>query len=275
MNVRTLAIPLLGVALAACSGSTKKAAAPPTLKDYLPTVTTSNGETAVMVCTAMPMASSGPDFEATPPGAVLPGGSSYWGLSGDFAFDQIYVAIDGMDCYWRIDVTPVTDTTLVVTVGQRAPATFGLVLGLSSDGAAGPRHTEPVALTSVGTGKVQVSVSWDQPSDVDLHLVEPGGLEIYYGYSPSPSGGTLDLDSNPACSIDNVDNENITYGMNEPPSGTYTVRVDYFDGCSVTQTNYTVTVTVRGVVQTFTGSFTGDGDLGDAGSGTTITTFTY
>jgi len=32
---------------------------------------------------------------------------------------------------------------------------------------------------------------------------------------------------------------------------------------------------VRGVVQTFTGSFTGDGDLGDAGSGTTITTFTY
>jgi uncharacterized protein YfaP (DUF2135 family) len=132
----------------------------------------------------------------------------------------------------------------------------------------------PIAVVSVGTGEVQVSVSWNAESDVDLHVVEPGGEDFYYGSTTSATGGTLDLDSNAACSIDHVKNENITWA--NAPSGTYTVRVDYYDDCSVAQSDYVVTVQRKGhASQTFTGSFTGPGDNGGAGSGTQITTFTF
>jgi hypothetical protein len=49
--------------------------------------------------------------------------------------------------------------------------------------------------------------------------------------------------------------------------------VDYWSSCSVPSTNYTVRVNVGGNVQIFTGTFTGAGDQGGAGSGRTITTF--
>ena len=54
-----------------------------------------------------------------------------------------------------------------------------------------------VLVFAVGSsGDVQVSVSWDAPSDVDLHVVEPSGEDIYYGHPASATGGQLDVDSN-------------------------------------------------------------------------------
>jgi hypothetical protein len=195
-------------------------------------------------------------------------------VSATANFDEIIVAVDGTGCYWRLQLTPGAAETLIISVGQGAPQTFNLVLGALSGGASGPHELVPVVLTQVGTGKVQVSVTWDKESDVDLHLVEPGGDEIYYGNDVATSGGTLDLDSNAACDIDGVKNENITY-TTDPPRGTYTVRVDYYDACTVTETKYVVTVTVAGHTSTFSGTFTGVGDEGGSGDGQTITTFTY
>jgi fibronectin type III domain protein len=124
------------------------------------------------------------------------------------------------------------------------------------------------------SGDVQVSVSWDAPSDVDLHVVEPSGAEIYYGNPSSASGGQLDVDSNPACSIDGRQIENIRWGS-RAPGGTYIVRVDYWTSCGVARTNYLVTVRNGPSTQTFTGFFTGAGDTGGQGSGVLITTFNH
>ena len=133
-----------------------------------------------------------------------------------------------------------------------------------------------MSVITVGTGEIQVSVSWDVESDVDLHLVEPNGEDIYYGNDLSASGGALDLDSNAGCSIDGKKNENITWPSRTPPRGTYIVRLDYWDSCGVAKTNYVVTVRVKGrTPQTFSGAFTGLGDSGGSGSGIQITTFTY
>jgi hypothetical protein len=41
--------------------------------------------------------------------------------------------------------------------------------------------------------------------------VDAVGEEIYYGDQQAASGGFLDLDSNAACSGDNIRNENITW----------------------------------------------------------------
>ena len=49
--------------------------------------------------------------------------------------------------------------------------------------------------------------------------------------------------------------------------------MDYWSSCNVAQTNYTVLVNNGGSVQVVTGSFTGTGDRGGAGSGRTVATF--
>lgn len=190
-----------------------------------------------------------------------------------------------------------TPTSYVITAGS-APGLSDLanfdtgntaLSYLATDVPAGSYHVRVYAKSSCGlssasnevlvfvvgfTSDVQVSVSWDAPTDVDLHVVEPSGNEIYYGNATSATGGQLDVDSNPACSIDGRQIENIRWASGAPV-GTYTVRVDYWDSCGVAQTNYLVTVKNGGSTQTFSGSFTGDGDRGGSGSGRTITTFTH
>jgi hypothetical protein len=52
------------------------------------------------------------------------------------------------------------------------------------------------------------------------------------------------------------------------------VRVDYWSSCDVGETNYTVRINNGGNVQIVTGTFTGEGDFGGAGSGVTVATFT-
>lgn len=99
-----------------------------------------------------------------------------------------------------------------------------------------------VDLQEAGIGELQISLTWDQLNDVDLHLIQPDGQHIYYGNRYSSNGGWLDLDSNPACSIDEVNNENIFYGDEEGitiQNGVYEVLVDLWANCSIEDpTNY-------------------------------------
>jgi hypothetical protein len=141
-------------------------------------------------------------------------------------------------------------------------------------GNVGTLAERPFDALVVGTGDVQVTVSWDADSDVDLHVVEPGGREIYWDDRRSPSGGELDLDSNAACIIDGVRNENITWGVGSAPQGTYTVRVDYWSSCNLSETNYTVLINNGGEIAIYRGTFRGLGDNGGLGSGVEIDSFT-
>lgn len=142
-------------------------------------------------------------------------------------------------------------------------------------GAIGQVFSVDVGTQEVGTGDVQVSVSWDSATDVDLHVVEPGGgEEIYFGNTASASGGLLDLDSNAGCSIDSINNENITWPVGTAPEGEYVVRVNFWSDCDTAGANYTVTTNVCGETKTFPGSFSqGESTGGGLGAGTEITRF--
>ncbi len=167
-----------------------------------------------------------------------------------------------------------TEVSIVVTVAQSLPRQlFVLYFAVANEGGTqGPLAAQSVEAVGVGTGNVQVSVSWNVDSDVDLHVVDPSGEEVYYGNDASTSGGQLDLDSNPNCDIDGIRNENITW--QQAPAGTYTVRVDLYEACGVTPTEYVVTIQVIGQpTQTFTGTIEGEGDVGGEGSGVTVATF--
>jgi hypothetical protein len=159
------------------------------------------------------------------------------------------------------------------TSGVGAGSYYVRVRSRSSCGTSAPSNE--ILLFVVGfTGDVQVSVSWDAPSDIDLHVVDPFGEDIFYGNPVSSSGGQLDVDSNPACAIDGRQIENIRWSS-RAPGGTYTVRVDYWAGCEVARTNYLVTVKNGSATSTYSGFFTGSGDQGGSGSGVFITTFSH
>jgi hypothetical protein len=81
----------------------------------------------------------------------------------------------------------------------------------------------------VGTGNLQITLGWSTPADLDLYVVDPGGFEISYSATQSPTGGFLDRDARGACT-DGETGENVFWSGN-PPAGHYGVRVNYYSDC--------------------------------------------
>ena len=210
--------------------------------------------------------------------SIIPGGGSGFTVSANSDFSVVYVGMEGRSGYYEIDFgAPRSEAEIVMTYNEALEDedySFRFMVGSGSG--AGAATTSNLQVVSVGTGDVQVSVSWDVPSDVDLYVVEPSGEEIFYGNRSSATGGQLDLDSNAACGGQDVRNENITWPDDPAPRGDYQVRVNYWDNCGQARTSYVVTVQVRGQpVRTYQGVLTGNGTGGASGAGEVITTFTY
>ena len=180
------------------------------------------------------------------------------------------------DSYYLVRL-PSPQTTINLTIVlpvQVASQRFTLeVLRRARKRRVRPYRQQTVQVTTVGTGDVQISVTWNSAADVDLHLVEPNGNEIYYG-NPRSSTGENWILLERRCGSDGPRAENIRFLSGRAPTGSYTVRVDHWSNCDASSTNYVVRVINGTSSQTFTGTFTGGGDFGGAGSGVTITTFT-
>ena len=147
------------------------------------------------------------------------------------------------------------------------------------EGPFGTYRAQTCQLTTVGTGDVQISVTWDSAADVDLHVIEPNGTEIFFGNPRSSTGAELDLDSNAGCS-DGPRAENIHWVSGLAPRGTYTVRLHYRSNCGAPSTEYVVCVNStappggEASANRSPAGFTGPGQEGGAGAGVTIITFT-
>ena len=135
------------------------------------------------------------------------------------------------------------------------------------------RHTVVQNATAVGSDALQVSLNWIHPIDMDLHVVTPSGEDIYWQHKSGTEGGTLDLDSNAACSIDGVNNENITWLSSTPAAGQYIVRLDLWAACAQEGPfPYLITVTVHGETTLYQGEMSAtEADTGGEGAGRFIT----
>lgn len=125
---------------------------------------------------------------------------------------------------------------------------------------------------------LQVSLAWTGPVDADLHLETPSGEDIYYGNRTSSSGGNLDLDSNAGCSIDGVNNENITWPAGQQPEcGRYVARVDLWSACSEPGPfEYVLTINNNGRAETFRNLLvTANEDRGGPRAGRPVAEFAY
>jgi hypothetical protein len=273
---------LLITALAGCSSDSNSTAATGILAK-IASIQSTTGVLATIKHGTLPTGQSGPTVSLPSALSLVNGGTGALTVTSPTSLSKVAIGVDGTSDYYELDLpigttsARIASVTLLITLAQNLSET-SLPLTISAADANsnfGPAQHLNAVVTRVGSGDVQVSLSWDGPSDVDLHVVGPDSNEIYFANRTTASGGTLDLDSNAGCSIDNVDNENVTWPSGRAPSGTYTVRVDYWSNCGVNVSNYVVTVTVAGrTPQIFQGSFTGAGDSGGAGSGRLITTFT-
>lgn len=219
-----------------------------------------------------------PSASASGNQSMIPGGGTGFTISADEPFDQIYAWVDGEEGHYRIDLdSPQEEVELIVVYGSRLDESqYNFRFAVGNGAGAGPSHGHLMAVINVGTGEVQISVSWDAPSDVDLYVVDPAGDEIFYGQRTSASGGELDLDSNAACSGEDARNENVTWPDGAAPSGEYTVRVNYWDDCGESETNWVVTIRQEGQSpRSYTGTFTGSGTGGTSGAGEVVTTFNH
>lgn len=88
--------------------------------------------------------------------------------------------------------------------------------------------------SALGGGDLQATLRWAGAADLDLHVVDPSGEEIYYGRPTSASGGRLDHDANAGCNgaaDDDNPVENIYWPTGGAPAGTYTVWVKVYNPC--------------------------------------------
>jgi hypothetical protein len=75
-------------------------------------------------------------------------------------------------------------------------------------------------------GVLRFSARWDTQLDVDLHVIDPDGSELYFGTDSVPSGGVLDNDdtSGGPGTIENA------AWATTAPAGVYTYWVENFSG---------------------------------------------
>ena len=252
----------------------------PTIANYIAAVTTLDASIKASLATGTPQTGGGiPIVTAPIPALILLGGTIQVTASSATPFTKIAVVIPDLDDFWELTLPAATTSAQILMVfGQNIPVpVFQVRMAGALGGAYGALQNSPVSIISVGTGDVQVNITWDSRADVDLHVVDPLGEEVYWAHKTAVSGGTLDLDSNARCSSDGPRAENIFWASGLiAPHGDYLVRVDYWSNCADVKTNYVVTVNARGKApQVLTGFFTGSGDGGGKGSGRIITTMTY
>jgi uncharacterized protein YfaP (DUF2135 family) len=83
----------------------------------------------------------------------------------------------------------------------------------------------------LGTGDVQATLRWTGDADLDLHVIDPEGVEIYFDNAGSPSGGTLDVDMVPTCGATDSSNvENVFWPEGESIPGVYQAFVVHYEG---------------------------------------------
>jgi hypothetical protein len=256
-----------------------------TIADYVASVSIDATQGSLRTSQIPWPTTEGPSISVDGHSTIVNGGTATLNVTSPTPFNTVYVAgsmpisplFVPVSGFFEIPLpAPTTSADLLITFPRVLPSdAFKLYISAADPtGNVGTLAERPFDALVVGTGDVQVTVSWDADSDVDLHVVEPGGREIYWDNRRSPSGGELDLDSNAACIIDGVRNENITWGVGSAPQGTYTVRVDYWSSCNLSETNYTVLINNGGEIAIYRGTFRGLGDNGGLGSGVEIDSFT-
>jgi hypothetical protein len=223
----------------------------------------------------MPAEQSGPPVKSLALSPIVQPGAAGRTCSGvlDPAATAVALSVEGDSGYWIVpagipDVTAAGFPTFATSIAFSSALAPGqrTFLARAVDGAGhfGPALAKLLAVAPVPrpTGRFVIALSWDTQADLDLHVVDPNGVEIWKrninsyeppppGASPEPPntphpGGILDFDSNAQCVPDGRHAENVVYA-DKPPSGHYVARVDTYALCGANGAQWRVEAFLDGV----------------------------
>ncbi|MFN0179386.1 MAG: YfaP family protein [Gemmatimonadales bacterium] len=217
---------------------------------------------AVLRSGVIPRANDGPTGTIVLESSVITGTPGKIRVLGDAPFTRVAVTVPGTVDYWEITLpSPVLDLQVIATGSSSLPnATFTMDAAVGVGSGFGGSSQTIINAVDLASSDIAVIVRWNALADVDLHVTDPKGVEVYFGRTSSPEGGRLDLDSNPACNFDGVNQEVITWPVGQAPPGEYKVSVFYWSDCGAPRTDYAVTLMSRGrTLQVLEGAFTGSG----------------
>lgn len=244
------------------------------ISDFVSGVTDASGTVqATLQDGAPPAAGGGSAAAVSGISVMINGGSGQQTVSSATAFTRVIISVEGLNDYYELTLPAgVTAEGVILSLSQRATAgNMYILYAVGGAGNLGSYARQALRVLQVGSGDIQISVAWTDSADVDLHVIDPNGEEIYFGHGRFPetsaSGGTLDLDGNAACQKNTladgvttafVSNENVTWPTGRAINGSYAVILDYWSDCGVAQTDWVVTVQRNGSQPVvLTGSFLG------------------
>jgi hypothetical protein len=105
--------------------------------------------------------------------------------------------------------------------GTTASGGGGSGFGLARFGSGG----ETIQGVAVKVGDPQFTLIWDTQADIDIHVLEPGGAEIYWESPNGQLGGELDVDDRGGFGP-----ENVYWVQGKGPPGEYKWFVHYYAG---------------------------------------------
>lgn len=114
------------------------------------------------------------------------------------------------------------------------------------------KDIEPTLVGQPGDPRFNLVFTNPENVDMDLHVLDPKGNEIYFGNQYGRNGGELDIDC--LCGdCPNGPNENIfwTKGGNAP-KGTYKYWVEYYESCSGNsndKSDFTLRIAINEVIK--------------------------
>jgi hypothetical protein len=170
-------------------------------------------------------------------------------LGSEFGVDEGMNALGGIDAATKmpdlVQPTPQTESTFTrlqtseiasnplesfqgnkgnVGVGQ------GDGFGLARFGNGG----EQVRGVEIKVGDPQFTLLWNSVADIDIHVIEPGGKEIYWNDRKGNQGGELDVDNTDGYGPENIywlkQNPDGSKDLGPGPPGEYRWFVKYYGG---------------------------------------------
>jgi uncharacterized protein YfaP (DUF2135 family) len=132
----------------------------------------------------------------------------------------------------------------------------GIFVGLD---ACKKTEVEPTLVGQPGDPRFNLVFTNPENVDMDLHVIDPKGEEVYYAHKKGSNGVELDIDCK-CNSCPNGPNENIYWPQGgAAPKGTYKVWVEYYDRCGSgsPSSDFTIRVAINEKVKaTYTGTLT-------------------
>ena len=126
-----------------------------------------------------------------------------------------------------------------------------------------PSTTQSCTASACPVGALEFQLTWthnstDTGPDLDLHVVDPAGIQWYFRNAINHSNPNLDIDDQGACSRSNDGDGPERMYWSSPARGTYSYYVHWYTNCSAaTSSSYTLRVFVNGsVVETRSGTIT-------------------